>query len=79
MRKAKKVLFDVHHKLTDKASTAGRIHADADVRVAIDEVTAALKTSAATATPAATPRPGSRCRRRTCPQASRQVRDRKVP
>ena len=57
MRKAKAALFEAHHKLTDKASTAGRIHADADadVRIAIDEVTLALKTSAPAATPAATP------------------------
>jgi hypothetical protein len=57
MRKAKAALFEAHHKLTDKASTAGRIHADADVRIAIDEVTLALKTSTATATPAATSAP----------------------
>ena len=44
-----------HHKLTDKASTAGRIHADADVRVAIDEVTLALKNSAPAPSPAAAP------------------------
>jgi len=55
MRKAKAVLFEVWHKLTDKASTTGRIHAAADVKVAIDEVTAALKPSAPAATPAATP------------------------
>lgn len=47
LRKARKVLFDAHHQLTDKASTAGRIRADAEVRVAIQEVDLCLKPPAA--------------------------------
>jgi hypothetical protein len=57
LRKARKALFDVHHKLTDKASTVGRIRADADVRIALDELTQALKTSAPAAAPAPAPAP----------------------
>src|SRR4051794_28449840 len=53
LRKARTVLFAVHHKLTDKASTLGRIRADAEVRIAIDELTHALKpTPPPTGTPA---------------------------
>jgi hypothetical protein len=55
LRKARTALFAVHHQLTDKASTVGRIRADAEVRIAIDELSHALKTS----TPAAAPAPGT--------------------
>ena len=53
VRKALKVLYAVHHTLDDKGSTRGRIHADAQVRIAIQELVQGLKTS----TPAATPAP----------------------
>jgi hypothetical protein len=49
------VLFSVHHKLADHASTRGRIHADAEVRIAIQELVLARKA----ATPAAAPAPAS--------------------
>jgi hypothetical protein len=52
LRKAKAILFTVHHQLSDHASTKGQLHADAEVRRAIDEIVAALKTSG-TASPAA--------------------------
>jgi hypothetical protein len=55
LRKARTALFAVHHQLTDKASTAGRIRADAEVRIAIDELSQALKPS----TPTAPPAPGT--------------------
>jgi hypothetical protein len=51
LRKAKAVLFTVHRQLTEHTATRGHIHADAEVRIAIDEITAALKPS--TTTPAA--------------------------
>lgn len=58
LRKAKAILFSVHHQLTDHTRTAGHLRADAQIRLAIDEIVAALnppKTSpakAATTTPA---------------------------
>jgi hypothetical protein len=55
LRKALSVLFAAHHELTDHASTGGRIRADADVRIAIQELGLALKPS----TPAAVPNPSS--------------------
>jgi hypothetical protein len=55
LRKARATLFALHHKLTDKASTRGRIHADAEVRIAIQEIDLALKSNAPAATPAPAP------------------------
>jgi hypothetical protein len=57
IRKARAALFDVHHKLTDKASTAGRIRADAEVRIALDELGQALKIGTPAAAPASTTAP----------------------
>lgn len=45
LRKAKTILFTVHHKLTDHTATRGHVRADADIRIAIDEISAALKLS----------------------------------
>jgi hypothetical protein len=55
LRNALSALFSVHHKLADHASTRGRIHADAEVRIAIQELVLARKA----ATPAAAPAPAS--------------------
>jgi hypothetical protein len=60
LRKALDALFAVHHKLKDNASTRGRIHADAQVRIAIQELVDARKLTApeaakAAAKPATTP------------------------
>jgi hypothetical protein len=52
LRKARTALYDAHHKLTDKSSTAGRIHADAEVRIAIDELNKALGIGTPAAAPA---------------------------
>ncbi|MDR3635627.1 MAG: hypothetical protein P4L84_17630 [Isosphaeraceae bacterium] len=49
LRKAKTALFAVHHKLTDHTASRGHLRADAEVRIAIDEIIAALKSSTATA------------------------------
>ena len=43
LRKARKVLFSVHHQLADHAATGGRIRADAQVRTALQEIDLALK------------------------------------
>jgi hypothetical protein len=51
LRKAKAILFAVHHQLTEKTATRGQLRADAEVRIAINEIVAALKPS--TTTPAA--------------------------
>ncbi len=51
LRKAKAILFSVHHDLTKHTATRGHIRADAEVRIAIDEIVAALKPS--TTAPAA--------------------------
>ena len=59
LSKAQEALFAVHHKLTDKASTRGRIHADAEVRIAIDELVLAKKSTAAAAAPASGSAPAS--------------------
>jgi hypothetical protein len=57
LRKAVAALFAVHHQLTDHASSGGRIRADAEVRIAIQELGLALKTAtpASSSTPAPTP------------------------
>jgi hypothetical protein len=62
LRKALSILYAIHHKLDDKSSTVGRIHADAEVRIAISELILAQKTvkpapSAAPAPAAAPARP----------------------
>jgi hypothetical protein len=63
LHKAKAELFAVYHKLDDKDSTKGRIHAKAEVLVAIQEVTSAEKVvnpaGPPTAKPAAKPAPAS--------------------
>jgi hypothetical protein len=60
---AKAELFAIYHKLDDKDSTKGRIHAKAEVLVAIQELTSAQKlvnpTGDAAAKPAAKPAPAS--------------------
>jgi hypothetical protein len=43
LRKAKKALFVVHHKLTTRTDSRGQIRADAEVRIAISEISAALR------------------------------------
>jgi hypothetical protein len=57
VRKALSALYAIHHKLDDKSSTVGRIHADAEVRIAISELILAEKTvkPAPTAAPAHAP------------------------
>jgi hypothetical protein len=57
LRKALSALFSVHHQLADHASTGGRIRADAEVRIAIQELGLALKTGTPAAAPAAS-KPG---------------------
>jgi hypothetical protein len=52
LRKALKTLFAVHHQLTDHAATGGRIRADAEVRIAIQELSLALKPSTPATAPA---------------------------
>lgn len=42
LRKAKTLLFSVHHKLADHTATKGHLRADAQVRIAISELVAAL-------------------------------------
>jgi hypothetical protein len=56
LRKALSVLFAAHHELNDHASTGGRIRADAEVRIAIQELGLALKPS----TPAAASAPAGK-------------------
>jgi hypothetical protein len=51
LRKAKAILFNVHHQLTEHTASRGQIRADAEIRIAIDEIVAALKPN--TTTPAA--------------------------
>jgi hypothetical protein len=55
LRKALAALFAVHHRLTDQASTRGRIRADAEVRIAIQELGLVLKASTPAAAHAAVP------------------------
>jgi hypothetical protein len=55
LQKVKEDLFAVYHKLNDKSSTRGRIHAGAQVLTAIQEVTSALNTVQPAGTPAAKP------------------------
>jgi hypothetical protein len=55
LRKALSTLFAIRHKLSDKSSTVGRIHADAEVRIAISELILAEKT--VKPAPAAAPAP----------------------
>ena len=45
LRKAKTVLFKVHHKLADHTASRGHLRADAEVRTAIGEIVAALTPS----------------------------------
>ncbi len=52
IRKALTALFSVHHKLTKKTSSVGQIQADAQVRIAIDELVAARNMAAPAASPA---------------------------
>jgi hypothetical protein len=42
LRNALKILFQVHHQLSEKSATAGQLKADAEVRVAISELSLAL-------------------------------------
>jgi hypothetical protein len=55
LHQAKTELYAVYHKLNDKSSTRGRIHAAAQVLTAIQEVTSALSTIKPAGTPAAKP------------------------
>lgn len=50
LQKAKKILFSVHRKLADHSASRGQLRADAQVRLAIDEIVAAQKP----------PKPGTR-------------------
>jgi hypothetical protein len=50
LRTAKTILFSVHHKLADHTSTKGHIRADAEVRIAISELVAALNPAPAAKT-----------------------------
>jgi hypothetical protein len=43
LHKALTALYAVHHELSAKGATKGRIHADAEVRIAIQELVAAQK------------------------------------
>jgi hypothetical protein len=43
LRKAKTILFHVHHQLTDHTATRGHIRADAEIRRAITEIVNALE------------------------------------
>jgi hypothetical protein len=54
LHKALTALYAVHHELSAKGATKGRIHADAEVRIAIQELVAAQKLvkPAATSAPA---------------------------
>jgi hypothetical protein len=55
VRKALATLFSVHHDLTDHAATRGRLRADAEVRIAIQELGLALKTTKPAPAPASAP------------------------
>ncbi len=61
IRKAKAILFSVHHQLTEKTATRGHLRADAEIRIALSEIAEALKPekpekpATATAAKAATP------------------------
>jgi hypothetical protein len=43
LRKAKAILFSVHHQLTEKTATRGHLRADAEIRIALSEIAEALK------------------------------------
>jgi hypothetical protein len=64
LRQAKATLFAVHDQLTEHTATRGHIRADAEIRIAIDEIAAALKpgtttpSAKAAAAPAASTTPG---------------------
>jgi hypothetical protein len=45
LRKARALLFTVHHQLTDKSATTGQLRADANIRAALTEIDLALKPS----------------------------------
>lgn len=66
LRKAKTILFSAHHYLTNHTATRGHLRADAEVRIAINEIVEALKppkatpatsTTGASTTTTITPRP----------------------
>jgi hypothetical protein len=70
LQKALKALYAVHHDLTDKAATKGRIHADAQVRIAIDELVKVQKGIKAAAPAAAPAAPAAAPATRTAPTSS---------
>jgi hypothetical protein len=55
LHKAKTELYAIYHKLNDKDSTKGRIHAGAEVLIAIQELTSAEKILNPAAAPASKP------------------------
>jgi hypothetical protein len=72
LRKAKTLLFTIHHQLADHAATRGQLAADAQVRIAIDEITTALKPSTPTTTPTpTTPTPPVTAKAAAPPSAAR--------
>jgi hypothetical protein len=58
LRKAREALFKVHHQLEKNVASKGQIHADAQVRIAIQELVDAQKPPKPTK-PAATPVPAA--------------------
>ncbi len=70
LRKAKAILFTAHHKLVGHTATKGQIKADAQVRVAIDEIVAALKITSSPAKPAAAPAGASTATAKTSANAT---------
>ena len=69
LRKAKAILFVVHHELADHPASKGQIHADASIRVAITEIVSALNPPKATATAPAAASPAA-----TSPTTTRPAR-----
>jgi hypothetical protein len=59
LRKAKDLLFKAHHQLADHTATKGQLKADAQVRLAINEIVAALNPPAAPSTKPAPATAGS--------------------
>jgi hypothetical protein len=59
LRKAKTILFSVHHKLADHTSTKGQLHADSEVRRAITEIVTALTPPKTTSAAKASTAPAS--------------------
>ena len=55
LRKAKTILFAVHHQLADHVASRGQIRADVEVRRALNEIVAALNPSPSTPGPKAAP------------------------